>query len=106
MVPASLCIQVECYLLSSSLSIPLPLPLSSPPFSTDDVRHDVYLTILSGVFSKGTKRADKNVEVDIEVIDEKDNVIPVCCQRDGGGTGGGEAGPTPPPLLPFPPFCS
>ena len=29
------------------------------------------------------------MEVDIEVIDEKDNVIPVCCHRYCKGGGGG-----------------
>jgi hypothetical protein len=43
-----------------------------------DVRHDVYLTLQHGVFNKGTKRADKNVEVDVEVLDTKENPIPHC----------------------------
>jgi len=43
-----------------------------------DVRHDVYLTTLHGQFNQGTKRADKNVQIDIEVIDEKEQVIPNC----------------------------
>ena len=43
----------------------------------DDVRHDVYLTILHGVFNKGTKRADKNVEIDVEVIDDKEQLLEV-----------------------------
>ncbi len=45
---------------------------------TDDVRHDVYLTMVSGVFNKGTKRADKNVEINVEILDDRDIVIPVC----------------------------
>ena len=45
---------------------------------TDDVRHDVYLTMVSGVFTKGTKRADKNVEINVEILDDRDIVIPVC----------------------------
>lgn len=43
----------------------------------DDVRHDVYLTLMHGLFNKGTKRADKNVEISMEVIDEKEQVIEV-----------------------------
>lgn len=45
--------------------------------SPDEHRHDVYLTMLHGVFNKGTKRADKNVQIDVEVIDEKEQLIPV-----------------------------
>ena len=45
--------------------------------NVDDVRHDVYLTLDHGVFNKGTKRADKNVEVDMEIIDEKEQIIAV-----------------------------
>lgn len=40
-----------------------------------DVRHDVYLTLCNGLFNKGTKRADKNVQVDVEVLNEADQVI-------------------------------
>ena len=43
----------------------------------DDVRHDVYLTLCNGLFNKGTKRADKNVQVDVEVLNEADQVIEV-----------------------------
>lgn len=43
-----------------------------------DVRHDVYLTLMNGVFNRGVKRADKNVQIDLEVLDEKDNVIENC----------------------------
>lgn len=43
----------------------------------DDVRHDVYLTLDHGVFNKGTKRADKNVEIDMEIIDEKEQILRV-----------------------------
>lgn len=49
-------------------------------YHVDDVRHDVYLTLDHGVFNKGTKRADKNVEIDMEIIDEKDQVISVRLQ--------------------------
>ncbi len=43
----------------------------------DDVRHDVYLTLSHGFFNKGTKRADKNVQVDVEVLDDRDQVLEV-----------------------------
>ena len=48
-----------------------------PPSLTDDIRHDVYLTLSQGVFNKGTKRADKNVQIDVEVLNDKDQVIQV-----------------------------
>ena len=46
---------------------------SLPP---DDDRHDVYLTLQQGIFSKGSKRADKNVEVAVEVLGDDDNPLP------------------------------
>ena len=49
------------------------ISLVSPP---DDDRHDVYLTLQQGVFSKGSKRADKNVEVAVEVLGDDDNPLP------------------------------
>lgn len=36
-----------------------------------DVRHDLYLTLMSGEFSRGSKSADKNVEVTVKVCNEK-----------------------------------
>lgn len=36
-----------------------------------DVRHDLYLTLSSGEFSRGSKTADKNVEVTVRVCNEK-----------------------------------
>ena len=35
-----------------------------------DVRHDLYLTLSSGEFSRGSKSADKNVEVTVRVCNE------------------------------------
>jgi len=32
---------------------------------------------VNGMFNKGTKRADKNVEINVEVFDEREQVIPV-----------------------------
>lgn len=42
-----------------------------------DVRNDLYLTLLSGEFSKGAKSTDKNVEVSVTVCDEAGRAIPV-----------------------------
>lgn len=36
-----------------------------------DVRHDLYLTLSSGEFTRGSKSADKNVEVTVRVCNEK-----------------------------------
>lgn len=53
-----------------------------------DVRNDLYLTLVSGEFSKGSKSTDKNVEVTVRVCNEKGvplqvriffNCIYVCC---------------------------
>ncbi|XP_059352590.1 dedicator of cytokinesis protein 1-like isoform X2 [Daphnia carinata] len=41
-----------------------------------DVRHDLYLTLSSGEFSRGSKSADKNVEVTVRVCNEKGKPIP------------------------------
>lgn len=43
-----------------------------------DVRNDLYLTIIGGEFSKGSKSTDKNVEVTVKVCSEKGTPIPVC----------------------------
>ena len=42
-----------------------------------DVRNDLYLTVVSGEFSKGSKSTDKNVEVTVRVCNEKGRSIPV-----------------------------
>jgi len=36
-----------------------------------DVRNDLYLTLVCGEFSKGSKSTDKNVEVAVRVCNEK-----------------------------------
>lgn len=48
-----------------------------PCVYTDDERHDVYLTIQQGFFGRGNKRADKNVQVDMEVLNDRNEVIQV-----------------------------
>ena len=42
-----------------------------------DVRNDIYITLEHGQFEKGSKRAERNVEVAINVIDGKGRTIPV-----------------------------
>ena len=42
-----------------------------------DVRNDIYVTLEHGQFEKGSKRAERNVEVAIEVIDGNGKTIPV-----------------------------
>ncbi|KAJ6638701.1 Dedicator of cytokinesis protein 1 [Pseudolycoriella hygida] len=41
-----------------------------------DIRNDLYLTLVSGEFSKGTKSTDKNIEVTVCVCNEKGTVVP------------------------------
>ena len=41
-----------------------------------DVRHDLYLTLVSGEFSRGSKSVDKNVEVTVRVCNERGQAIP------------------------------
>ena len=45
-----------------------------------DARNDIYVTLESGSFDKGTKRAERNVEVAINVVDNTGHVIPVSTQ--------------------------
>lgn len=42
-----------------------------------DVRNDLYLTLQSGEFSKGSKSTDKNVEVTVCVCKENGKVLEV-----------------------------
>ena len=44
---------------------------------TGDVRNDIYITLETGQFEKGHKRAERNVEVAIEVVDGAGKTIPV-----------------------------
>lgn len=41
-----------------------------------DVRNDLYLTLVSGEFSKGSKTSDKNIEVSVAVCNEKGAIVP------------------------------
>ena len=43
-----------------------------------DVRNDLYLTLQSGEFSKGSKSTDKNVEVTVCVCKENGQILEVC----------------------------
>lgn len=51
-----------------------------------DVRNDLYLTLVSGEFSKGSKGSDKNIEVTAVVCDENGNVIPTIITLGAGAT--------------------
>ena len=42
-----------------------------------DVRNDIYVTLCEGEFNRGSKTADKNVEVMMLVCNKKGEVIPV-----------------------------
>ena len=42
-------------------------------------RHDIFIDFVSAFFDKGTKTADKNVEVQISVVDENGKIVEVCC---------------------------
>lgn len=42
-----------------------------------DVRNDLYLTLVSGEFSKGSKSTDKNVQVTVTVCNEKGQPLQV-----------------------------
>lgn len=43
-----------------------------------DVRNDLYLTLIGGEFSKGSKKSERNVEVTVKVCNDKGQAIPVC----------------------------
>ncbi|XP_070151185.1 dedicator of cytokinesis protein 1 isoform X4 [Polyergus mexicanus] len=49
-----------------------------------DVRNDLYLTLISGEFSKGSKSTDKNVEVTVKVCNEHGIAIPGVMTLGGG----------------------
>ena len=42
-----------------------------------DARNDIYVTLEGGTFSKGTKTAERNVEVVVNVVNNTGTVIPV-----------------------------
>lgn len=41
-----------------------------------DVRNDLYLSLVSGEFSRGLKSSDKNIEVTTVVCDDKGHIVP------------------------------
>ncbi|XP_076266832.1 dedicator of cytokinesis protein myoblast city isoform X3 [Rhynchophorus ferrugineus] len=49
-----------------------------------DVRNDLYLTLLNGEFTKGSKTSEKNVEVVVKVYNDKGQVIPQVISLGGG----------------------
>lgn len=52
-------------------------PICDCIYTVGDVRNDIYVTLESGQFEKGSKRAERNVEVAICVIDKQGKLIPV-----------------------------
>lgn len=40
-----------------------------------DVRNDLYLTLVNGEFSKGSKTSDKNIEVNMVVCNEQGGIV-------------------------------
>lgn len=51
-----------------------------------DVRNDLYLTLVGGEFSKGSKSSDKNIEVTAAVCNEKGTVVPGVLTLGAGAT--------------------
>ncbi|XP_052869684.1 dedicator of cytokinesis protein 1 [Anopheles cruzii] len=51
-----------------------------------DVRNDLYLTLVSGEFSKGSKSSDKNIEVTAYVCNKEGAAIPGVISYGGGGS--------------------
>ncbi|XP_018575461.1 dedicator of cytokinesis protein 2 isoform X2 [Anoplophora glabripennis] len=49
-----------------------------------DVRNDLYLTLIGGEFSKGSKKSEKNVEVTVKVCNDKGQAIPGVISLGGG----------------------
>ena len=45
--------------------------------SSGDARNDIYVTLETGSFSKGTKTAERNVEVIVNVMDKSGTIISV-----------------------------
>jgi dedicator of cytokinesis protein 1 len=43
-----------------------------------DIRNDLYLTLVQGEFSKGSKKSERNVEVTVKVCNEKAQTLPNC----------------------------
>lgn len=44
-----------------------------------DVRNDLYVTLVSGEFSRGSKSTDRNVQVSLSVCNSSGQTLPVCC---------------------------
>lgn len=44
------------------------------------VRNDIYVTLEHGVFEKSRKSTEENVEVGIEVVDNRGRTIPVSAE--------------------------
>lgn len=53
-------------------------PLSGCCVYLGESRHDIFVEIHSGYFQKGTKKADKNIEVQVSVVDKNGKAVEVC----------------------------
>ena len=43
----------------------------------NDVRNDLYVTLIEGAFQRGSKKSDKNVEVTVSAHNEQGRIIKV-----------------------------
>ncbi|OTF73597.1 hypothetical protein BLA29_001617 [Euroglyphus maynei] len=48
----------------------------------EDVRNDLYITLVSGEFHKGSKKSERNIEVTMKIVDENGLVIGDCLAVD------------------------
>lgn len=48
----------------------------------EDIRNDLYLTLVSGEFHKGSKKSEHNIEVTVKVVDENGNLLENCLSVD------------------------
>nr|XP_027201105.1 dedicator of cytokinesis protein 2-like [Dermatophagoides pteronyssinus] len=48
----------------------------------EDIRNDLYLTLISGEFHKGNKKSERNIEVTVKILDESGTIIDDCLAVD------------------------
>lgn len=48
----------------------------------EDIRNDLYLTLISGEFHKGNKKSERNIEVTVKILDETGAIIGDCLAVD------------------------
>lgn len=46
--------------------------------TSGDVRNEIYITLMQGEFNKGSKTSEKNVEVTIQVCNQRGETLEVC----------------------------